>query len=267
MTKAIFFDIDGTLLSYNTHRVLPGTVQAFEALHRQGILTFISSGRPKILIPDLPVHFDGYITVNGGYVFCGNEVLLRCPISTDDCRRWLHYVEKKQLTTMCFTAHEMYINRIDDATRTLQQRLKFQLPPMLPLDQMQGKEAYQFIAMQPADADAEALQSLSHCRMPRWHPAFTDVIPDNSSKAVGIECIMNHYGIRREETMAFGDGENDVEMLEYVNCGIAMGNATDSVKRHADFVTDSADNEGILKALQQLKIIPPPTKKIDSSNL
>lgn len=255
MIKAVFFDIDGTLLSYSTHAMLPGTLRAFAAMQRRGIRTFISSGRPRVLIPTLPVAFDGYITVNGGHVQCGDTVLLKRPIDDEDCRRWLHYVEQKQMTTMCFTEHEMYINRIDEPTRALQRQLQFQLPPMLPLEQMEGKEVYQFIAMQPPEADAAVLQLLSHCRLPRWHKAFTDVIPDDSSKAVGIDCILSHFGLHRDEAMAFGDGENDVEMLDFVGCSVAMGNASDTVKAHADYVTDSADDEGIAKALAHLGVI------------
>ena len=65
MIKAVFFDIDGTLLGYKSHNLLPGTVEAFSILKERGVKTFISSGRPMVLIPKLPLHFDGYITVNG----------------------------------------------------------------------------------------------------------------------------------------------------------------------------------------------------------
>ena len=255
MIKAIFFDIDGTILSTKSHTVLPGTVKAFDVLHKKGIRTFISSGRPMVLIPQMPVTFDGYITVNGGYCFAGDDVVLRKPIHPDDCRRWLQYVEENDMTTMCFTDKEMFINRIDEPTLRLHDELGFQMPPMLPLDTMKGREVYQFIAMQPASKDAEVLSRLSHSRMPRWHPAFSDLIPADSSKAVGIECLLNHFGISREETMAFGDGANDIEMLEYVATGIAMGNASDLVKSHADYITDTSDNEGIAKALSHLAII------------
>lgn len=263
MIRAIFFDIDGTLLSYRTHSILPGTSEAFRQLQAKGIRTFISSGRPRVLIPPMPLSFDGYITVNGGLCVVGdNEVLLRNPIDQDDCRRWLNYVEQHNIVTMCFTENDMFINRIDDAVMRLHDQLGFKMPPIRSLSELLtscDKESsitpYQFIAMQPAADDEKVLSILHHCRMPRWHPAFTDVIPDNSSKAVGIECILKHYGIDREETMAFGDGANDIEMLDFVGTGVAMGNAADIVKQHADYVTDDADSDGILHALQRLSII------------
>lgn len=255
MIKAIFFDIDGTLLSYNTHKMLPSTIEAFDLLHQNGVRTFISSGRPMVLIPELPVHFDGYITVNGGYCFVGDEIILRNAINDADCRKWLEYVEENDLTTMCFTANDMYINRIDPVTIALHDQLGFEMPPVRPLSELQGKEAFQFIAIQPAEKDAEVLELLPNCRMPRWHSVFTDLIPADSSKAVGIERTLAHFGISREESMAFGDGANDIEMLEYVGIGVAMGNAADIVKQHSHYVTDSADKDGIWNALKKMEVI------------
>ena len=255
MVKAVFFDIDGTLLG-SSHHLLPGTVDALETMRKQGILTFISSGRPMVLIPPMPVAFNGYITVNGGYCIVGEDVLLQKPIDPDDCANWLKYVSDNGKTTMCFTANDMYINQIDQTTVSLRDQLGFQMPPLRPLDQLHGLEVYQFIALQPESDDSKVLQFLPHCRLPRWHPVFSDIIPVGSSKAVGIECIIKHFGIKRDETMAFGDGANDIEMLEYAGIGVAMGNASEIVKQHADHVTSDVDDEGIAKALVKLNVIP-----------
>lgn len=260
MIKAIFFDIDGTLLSFRTHRISPGTIHAFEMLHRKGVCTFISSGRPKVLIPALPVRFDGYITVNGGYCFLGeggdeNSVVVDEPMDAADQQRWLDYVERHDLVTMLFGSHDMFANRISEAAMRLRDQLEFRLPPIISMAEMRKKQAYQFIAMIPAQQDAEVQELLPHSRLPRWHPAFSDLIPSCSSKAKGIEAIASRLGLQRSELMAFGDGGNDVEMLEYVGLGVAMGNAADQVKAHADFVTTSVDAEGILRALTDLKVI------------
>ena len=69
----------------------------------------------------------------------------------------------------------------------------------------------------------------------------------------GIKEYLKKNNIKKSETMAFGDGENDIDMLEFVQIGIAMGNASDNVKKYADFVTDSVDEDGIEKALEELR--------------
>lgn len=256
MIKAAFFDIDGTLLSFKTHLVSPGTIQAFEELHRQGIHTFISSGRPKVLIPPMPVGFDGYVTMNGGYCFVGDQVLLRNPIPQQETDHWLQYAEQENLCTMIFTEHEMFVNtHSDPVANAIRNQLEFQMPPLLPTQQMMGRETFQVIAIMPAERDNDVLQMLPHCRLPRWHPQFSDLVNADNSKATGIDSILHHYGIDRNECIGFGDGGNDIEMLDFCGIGVAMGNADDNVKAHADYVTTSVDDEGIANALRQLHII------------
>ena len=255
MTKAVFFDIDGTLLSYRTHTILENTTAALRVLQSKGIKLFISSGRPKVLIPPMPVEFDGYITVNGGYCTVGDTILLDVPICHEDCDRWLDYVKSANRTTMCFTEHDMFINRIDPVALKLREQLGFDMPPVHPIEELYGLEVYQFIALQPESDDTATQALLPHCRMPRWHSIFTDIIPNNISKASGIEKILSHFGIDRSEAMAFGDGSNDIEMLDYVGVSVAMGNAADIVKQHASFVTFDSDNDGISHALQHYNLI------------
>ncbi len=94
-----------------------------------------------------------------------------------------------------------------------------------------------------------------HDGLPRWHPQFSDLVNADNSKATGIDSILHHYGIDRNECIGFGDGGNDIEMLDFCGIGVAMGNADDNVKAHADYVTTSVDDEGIANALRQLHII------------
>lgn len=252
MIRAAFFDIDGTLLSFRTHRVSAGTVKAFDLLHRHGVRTFISSGRPEVLIPRMPLHFDGYCTMNGGYVFVGDEVLVSHPIPVEESDRWLRHCRENRLSTMLFTEHEMYACNIGKEAILLRDKLEFEMPPIVPVESLMGHEAFQLIAVVPPEADASLEQMLPHCRMPRWCDSFTDVIHRDNSKAVGLDRICRHFGIRQEETVAFGDGANDIEMLEWSGIGVAMGNAAEEVKQHADLVTTSVDEEGILRAVEKI---------------
>lgn len=255
MIKAAFFDIDGTLLSFKTHQVSQGTVMAFERLHRQGIRTFISSGRPTCLIPPMPVSFDGYITMNGGYVYVGQEVLVRQPIPIEESNAWLNFAKERNICTMCFCEESMYASQINDIGQKIRDQLEFQMPPIVEIDSLFNKEVFQIIAVTPASLDEEVGRLLPHCRLPRWHPQFSDVVFESNSKAFGIQRICDYLNISPSETIGFGDGGNDIEMLEYCGIGVAMGNATDDVKRHADFVTTSVDEEGILNAVEKLILI------------
>ena len=88
------------------------------------------------------------------------------------------------------------------------------------------------------------MERLPHCRMTRWNPYGVDIIAKGGGKEKGMERLMEYFRIAREETIAFGDGENDMEMLEYAGIGVAMGNAEEKVKACADYVTAAVDKGG-----------------------
>ena len=82
MTKALFFDIDGTLVSFETHRIPPSTIEALEAAHAKGLKIFIATGRPKAIINNLSELqdrnlIDGYITMNGAYCLSENKLFTK----------------------------------------------------------------------------------------------------------------------------------------------------------------------------------------------
>lgn len=252
MIKSAFFDIDGTLLSFNTHRVSPGTVRAFDRLHRAGVRTFLSTGRPDVLIPEMPVSFEAKITMNGGLVFTENETLVSNPILDKELQAWLDVAKDKKLCTMVFTRDNMFLSQPNEIGLKLRSQLEFEMPPVVDIDRMRSETVYQIIAIMPGEMDATVAELLPHCRLPRWHPYFTDIVSYDNSKARGMEAICHHYGFRQEETLAFGDGANDIEMLEWAGIGVAMGNAADEVKKHADQVTTDVDNEGIETAVNEI---------------
>ena len=153
---------------------------------------------------------------------------------------------------MMFTADGMMASQPNAIGLKIREQLEFEMPPFVPIDAMRGVEAYQLIAIMPSEMDKEVGNMLSHCRLPRWHPAFTDIVAAGNSKAAGMEAVCRHFGIRQDETLAFGDGGDDIEMLQWAGIGVAMGNAADTVKAHADRVTTDVDHEGIETAVNQL---------------
>ena len=94
-----------------------------------------------------------------------------------------------------------------------------------------------------------------NCEASRWHKAFADVNTKGGGKHIGIDKIIEHYGIKLEETIAFGDGGNDISMIKHAHIGVAMGNANKEVKEIADYITDDVDNNGIYNALKHFNII------------
>lgn len=89
----------------------------------------------------------------------------------------------------------------------------------------------------------------------RWHESGADILVKEASKARGITQVLDRLGIQADEAMAFGDGLNDIEMLQEVGFGVAMGNGYDSLKQVADFVCPRHDEDGIYQGLKTLGVI------------
>ncbi len=81
---------------------------------------------------------------------------------------------------------------------------------------------------------------------------FVEIVPKGVNKGAALKMVSEKLGIGHRNIIAFGDNENDIEMLQYAGTGIAMGNAPDHVKAEADFVTDTNDNDGVYKILEQI---------------
>ena len=78
----------------------------------------------------------------------------------------------------------------------------------------------------------------------------------DGGKGTGIRAVMERYGLRREELIAFGDGENDMSMLKLAGIGVAMGNGDQAVKAMADYVTGPVEEDGVSQALRHFGLLP-----------
>lgn len=251
MIKAIFFDIDGTLVSFRTHRVSPAVIAALGKLREKGIKLFISTGRhPHMLSYIRSVFpFDGWITLSGQYCFCGDRVLHRNPMDRQAVSGLVKATRNNDFSCIYLEGEDIYINCVDDRTREFMCDLDLPLPPVQdPRRALEG-ELYQAIVFLTREEEALLLNKAPNLNTTRWHPYFLDVIPSGGGKDKGMDAMLDAFHIPLAESMAFGDGENDLSMLRHAGIGVAMGTASDQVKAGADYVTGTVDEDGVLSAL------------------
>lgn len=256
MVKAIFFDIDGTLVSFKTHQVPQTTFDALYKLKEQGIKLFIATGRGKDgldVLNDFP--FDGYITLNGQYCYNDQQLIYENTIQKEDLKSLLDYLEKHPFPCGFTEEHTKYFNMRDERVDEIHQITHNDDHPAGDCSNVIHHKVYQCMCFIDEKEEQELLKLMPHCTSARWHPLFTDVSPLGGTKQNGINKFLSHYDIDLSETMAFGDGGNDIQMLEHVAIAVAMGNADDEVKKIADYVTDDVDHDGIMKALQHYQLI------------
>ena len=149
----------------------------------------------------------------------------------------------------------MYINCADDNFRAAQRLLNFGDPPVESPSRALRTDIFQLMPFIGPEREPWLMERLPRCRSTRWNPYFMDVVPEGGSKSVGIDAICRSYGIAPDETMAFGDGQNDIEMLRHAGIGVAMGNAAEEVQAAADYATASVDEDGVGRALRHFGLI------------
>lgn len=91
--------------------------------------------------------------------------------------------------------------------------------------------------------------------MTSWNEYGALFVNKQGGKSKGIEKYLNYVNETAKETMAFGDGDNDLDMLEYCGVGVGMGNGTKNVIEHCDYLTETIDNDGLYLALKHLGVI------------
>lgn len=258
MIKAVFFDIDGTLVSFQTHRIPESAKSAICQLRKQGIKVFIATGRHWRVINNLDgLDFDGYITLNGSCCYVGKDKVIYRKTIPSSTIRHLVELEKGPDAFPCIFVREndMFINYVNDRTEEVFRLLNFPQPSVRDIHEALEAENFQLIAFFNADQEERIMRELPGCEATRWNPLFTDVVPVGGSKRVGMEKMLSHFDIRPEECMAFGDGGNDVAMLQYAGTGVAMGNAKEDVQCEANYVTRCVDEDGIEYALRHFGLL------------
>jgi len=254
--KIIFFDIDGTLLDEDKN--LPeSTKLAIAELKRKGHQVAIATGRAPFMFKELRELLDihSYVSQNGQLVVSEGEVIYANPLRRDLLEALTEYAVAHDHPLVYSGAEDMKASmdkHID--VESSMGTLKLALPSYDP-DYYRTRDIYQSIVFCTEEAEEAYRQAFPELKFVRWHPVSMDVLPSNGSKANGIAQMIDILGYRREDIYAFGDQLNDLEMLEFAGHSVAMGNAPDSVKQAARYVTRHVNEDGILFGLQKVGLL------------
>ena len=259
MKYALFFDIDGTLVSFKTHEILPSTILALTQAKANGHKVFIATGRPPLIITNLGAieHLiDGYVTINGALCYVGGETVC-CkdipleahvvPRSSTFKNYGLIMVGERDVAVLDPKGEVDQIFRREIAVENLDKAK--------PVEEVLKQRILQLTPFFTEDYEQELMARIPSCTSGRWHPAFTDITAMGADKGEGVLAMTAHLGLDPQATMAFGDGGNDSSMIKRAGIGVAMGNALESLKQEADYVTTSVDEDGILNAFRHFKLI------------
>ena len=205
------------------------------------------------MLPGITV--DGAVYMNGQLCELQGQIVRETPIPAGDLSALKRFLQKKNFSCIFLEKDRMYANCVDSRMETEQAKIGTAVPAVRDISDLENRRIYQVIPFVNAEEEEELLRRMSHCRTKRWGDAVVDLMSRSGGKENGIRALCAAIGITTEETIAFGDADNDLEMLQLAGIGVAMGNALPQVRACADMVTDTVENDGIAHALRRLKLI------------
>lgn len=257
--KAIFFDIDGTLVSFKTHQVPEETKEAIRRLREKGIKVFVATGRMLKMVQVLnDIEFDGYITYNGSLCVDSTKenVIFKNTVPQDELEALVERLKSDRFPVSFMCRDEMYVNYPDELVTRVAKVVEVEPPIVRPVEEIIKEDVFQLcIYVDEPHLQRIIDETLPGCVGMRWIELFADVNVKGMNKQLGIDKMLEHFGIPLECAMAFGDGGNDIPMLQHVPYGVAMGNANDAVKASAAYVTADVDEGGVIKALEKFGLL------------
>lgn len=257
MIKAIFFDIDGTLVPSGGQHLPIETLAALRTLRAKGIRLFAATGRHISMLDGIrqDFEFDGYATMNGQHCTFAGRPVARNPIPPEGVREIVAAAGAEQFSCIFLEAEELWTNMSNDAAHAFLEEFNVATPPTMPLERALEREIYQVIVLLSPEREHLLLDRATHLTTTRWHPGFLDALAPGGGKASGVQSILDHLGLTADEAMAFGDGGNDISMLKLARIGVATGNAGDHVKAAADYVCPPVEQQGVLEAFRHFGLI------------
>ncbi|MCR5416647.1 MAG: Cof-type HAD-IIB family hydrolase [Pseudobutyrivibrio sp.] len=276
MSKLIFFDIDGTLINFDG--VMPeSAVKALRQAQANGHKIILCTGRSKCQIEErlLNFGFDGMVAAAGAYVEYHDHLINAEYMAADTLTKLVEYFENHSIvymiqcsdrivsTTGSFEGmKQTFMNRLKDKPKNVNKIFHNQVEDD---DLVHNCAAYEnaekacyYLSKVPQEQVAADLadefdvisMSFKDC-----NDSSGEVSQKNITKAYGMKKLIDYLGCTIDDTVAFGDGPNDFEMIEFAHVGVAMGNANPDLKEKADMITSHITEDGIYNGMKELGLI------------
>lgn len=244
--KIVFFDFDGTLFNPETQQISEKTMQALKALRERGITLCLATGRSPSALPDFgDWEFDVYLTFNGALCYNKAETIFSNPVAPADVEKVIENAAAMARPVSLALKDRLVANGIDQDLADYYAVASLELAVAEDFDKARHEDVYQVMLGWKASEKDNAISNVPGVKIvTSWERAI-DVIPRNGGKGRGIQKVLQHYGLTRDQALAFGDSHNDLEMLQTVGKGIAMGNAAPQLKEIAYDVCGSVYQDGI----------------------
>ncbi len=263
--EIIVLDLDGTLT--NRDKIItPKTKKCLMEIQERGKKIVLASGRPTPGVMPLARELElekygSYIlSFNGGQITdCKTgEIIFSRLLPVEANQKIIRLAKEEQVDILTYdeTGTKILTNRIDNPYAKLESGINGM--KMTQVDDMESVVTYpvpKFLMLEDGDYLAMVEPRVKaamgkNFSVYRSDPYFLEILPNGIDKAQSLERLLSHIGLKREQMIACGDGYNDLTMIKYAGLGVAMENAVLPVRKAADFITYSNNDDGIAHVVE-----------------
>lgn len=272
--KLVFLDIDGTLTVAGSNVPPQSALAAVRTAQANGHRVLLCSGRNyDMLAPLREYGFDGVIASSGGYIVCDGQVIFDHPMTMEQRDRAMRIMNANAMFLTIEGKHGSFTDegfkdyiRKHTAEGANSEFLRWREAinkelNIRPMEEYQDEPIYKMVFMATSQKGLDRAREL----MPdyTWYVQDPDgfgilngeLVTNDFNKGKAVRLVSEHYGIPIEDTIAFGDSANDLEMVDTAGVGVCMGNGGASVKARADYVCPAVDEDGLKKGFEHLGLL------------
>ena len=267
--KMIVLDLDGTLTNRNKE-ITPKTKETLMKAQEQGKIVVLASGRPTYGVMPLAeeLHLEDYggyiLSFNGGIIMnCKTkEVVFSRQIPAESNGKIIDLAQEHNVSILTYENRTLLTNRPEDQYVQLESRINtLKIIPMT-IEELKAHVTFSvpkflmtddgdYLAMVEPKVKAALGKNFS---VYRSDPFFLEILPKGIDKAQSLERLLAVIGVKREEMIACGDGYNDLTMVQYAGLGVAMGNGVLPVRKAADYITLTNEEDGVAHVVEKFML-------------
>ena len=273
--KIVFLDIDGTLVTMGHMDPPDSAVEAMRRARENGHLLYLCTGRNlAMLSPMLRYEFDGVVASAGGFIRCGDQVIYDCPMEKKLLENTLGALRSHGISCCLECADAAYAD--GELQRMMERHLSEKASSELlrwreafekdmnirPMEEYQGQPVYKITVTceskeQMDRAYQEFEQDFELCIQDLEGSGFVngELVNRRFHKGKAVERVCAYLGIPLEDSMAFGDSMNDLEMIQTAGIGFGMADGNEKVKAAAAEICPPAEEDGIYRMFEKYGLI------------
>lgn len=259
MIKMVATDIDGTILNWD-FKFSPAVIECIQKLDASGVKVFLVTGRMHIAALKLAQKLElntPIVSYQGGLIKeQSGRTLYEKTLDVTRAKEVIKWAKENNVHINLYMDDVLYVENDNIAIKRYTGE-RFIPYEVCSFDSLEIKNVNKILAIDFDDIERVTgwvnylREKFPELYIVKSTPYFCEISNPQAKKSCAVEFLAGYYGIKKEEILCIGDQNNDIELLKAGGVAVAMGNATEELKKYADFVTDSIDNDGFVKAIKK----------------